>query len=232
MGQSRTEEGDAAAPPAGPGVDRRTFLTTGAAAFAAFSSGYAWIVTPAAGAEAPDAEAFRALSQFLTGADQLDPVQAERAFAQLAALDDNFPEKAATLNEAVTNSGAQSVDAFLAHPSSDGDLRTTTTAIVSAWYLGYTGTPISLRAEDDTEFVTFTGALMFEPTIDATVRPTYVRAGLNYWMEPPDFVTAPPMLPGMKSWGRESPQGIGTIPVTPAPAGEEPIPLPPKGAGP
>ena len=62
MGQSRTEEGDAAAPPAGPSVDRRTFLTTGAAAFAAFSSGYAWIVTPAAGAEAPDAEAFRALS--------------------------------------------------------------------------------------------------------------------------------------------------------------------------
>ena len=89
--------------------------------------------------------------------------------------------------------------------------------IVSAWYLGYTGTPISLRAEDDTGFVTFTKALMYEPTMDATVRPTYARAGINYWVEPPDFVTPPPAPPGIKSWGRESPQGIGAIPEAAAP---------------
>ena len=34
------------------------------------------------------------------------------------------------------------------------------------------------------------------PTMDATVRPTYARAGLNYWVEPPPFVTAPPMPAG------------------------------------
>jgi hypothetical protein len=86
------------------------------------------------------------------------------------------------------------------------------TTIVSAWYLGFTGTPISLRAEDDTGFVTFTEARMYAPTMDATVHPSYARGGLNYWVEPPDFVTPPPAPPGIKSWGRESPKGIGAIP--------------------
>jgi len=33
--------------------------------------------------------------------------------------------------------------------------------------------------------VTFTGALAYEPTADATVIPTYSRGKTNYWVNPP-----------------------------------------------
>lgn len=208
-------------------LDRRTFVVSGAFALTAFAGG-PWLVATAEAAPA-DVDGFRALSSFLTGAHDLDAMLAARAFGQLTELDAEFPDKAGALAKAVAASAAPTMDDFLAHPDSgDRALRETALTVVSAWYLGYTGTPISLRAEDDTAFVTFTRALMYEPTMDATVRPTYARAGLNYWVEPPPFVTAPPMPAGIKSWGRESPQGVGTIPVTPAPPGEEPIPLPPE----
>ncbi len=230
-----SRRGDRGAEPqaAAATVDRRRFMVSGAFAFVAVSGGASWIAAAAEGSFAFDAESFRTLSRYLTGATELDPILAQRALAQLGALEAQFPASAAALGDAVRKSGAASVDGFLSDPaSSDSALRETMGTIVSAWYLGYTGTPISLRAEDDTGFVTFTGALMYEPTMDATVRPTYARAGLNYWVEPPPFVAAPPMPSAMKLWGRESPQGVGRIPVTPAPPGEEPMPLSPRGAGP
>jgi hypothetical protein len=202
-------------------IDRRAFIVAGAFALTAVA-GTRWLVASAEAAPA-DAEAFRTLSAFLTGAPDLDAEIAARAFGQLTELDAAFPEKAGALAAAVATSDAPSVDDFLAHPaSSDLGLRATAITVVSAWYLGYTGTPIALRAEDDTGFVTYTGALQFEPTMDATVRPTYARAGLNYWVEPPPFVTPPPMPAGIKSWGRDSPQGVGAIPQAPATMPEDP----------
>jgi hypothetical protein len=196
-------------------LDRRGFIVSGAFALTAFA-GARWLVAAAEAAPA-DTGAFLTLSAFVTGAVDLDAEIAARAFGQLTELDASFPDKAGALAAAVAASDAPSMDDFLAHPeSSDVGLRATAVTIVSAWYLGYTGTPIALRAEDDTGFVTYTGALQFEPTMDATVRPTYARAGLNYWVEPPPFVTPPPMPAGIKSWGHESPQGIGAIPQAPA----------------
>jgi hypothetical protein len=216
--------------PADGALDRRTFIVSGVFALSAFS-GARWLVATAEAAPA-DTGAFRTLSAFLTGTPDLDTEIAARAFGQLTELDANFPEKAGALASAVAASEAPSMDDFLAHPaSSDLSLRDSAATIVSAWYLGYTGTPISLRAEDDTGFVTFTGALMYAPTMDATVRPTYARAGLNYWVEPPPFVTPPPMPPGIRSWGRESPQGVGAILQAPATMPEDP-PEPPPPAPP
>jgi hypothetical protein len=57
--------------------------------------------------------------------------------------------------------------------------------IISAWYLGYTGTPVSLRASDNTRFVSYTDAFAYAPTLDATVIPTYSRGKTNYWVRPP-----------------------------------------------
>ncbi len=210
----------------GGALDRRAFLVSGAFALTALA-GTRWLVATAAAAPA-DTDAFRTLSAFLTGAPGLDAEIAARAFGQLTELDASFPEKAGVLASAVATSDAPSMDDFLAHPaSSDLALRTTAVTVVSAWYLGYTGTPIALRAEDDTGFVTFTGALQFEPTMDATLRPTYARAGLNYWVEPPPFVTPPPMPEGIRSWGRASPQGVGAIPQAPATMPEDPPAEPP-----
>ncbi|HET7714522.1 MAG TPA: sugar dehydrogenase complex small subunit [Bauldia sp.] len=196
-------------------LDRRAFVVSGAFALTALA-GAPWLVA-SAGAAPANVDQFLALSAFLTGAPGLDAELAARAFGQLTELDAGFPDRAGALADAVGTSQAPTIDDFLAHPaSSDLGLRETAVTIVSAWYLGYTGTPIALRAEDDTAFVTFTKALMYEPTIDATVRPSYARAGLDYWVDPPPFVTPPPMPAGIRSWGRESPQGVGAIPEAPA----------------
>ncbi len=198
-----------------PGMDRRTFLVSGVAS-GAFAGGLGWFVAPALAATEAEAESFRKLSGFLIGVPDPDLVLAGRAYDQLVALDASFAGKADDLAAAVSASGAADMDAFLASPESVGEtLRATTVTIVSAWYQGYTGTPIPLRAEDDTGFVTFTEARMFEPTMDATVRPSYARAGTNYWIDPPPFVTVPPAPPGIREWGRASPQGVGEIPEAP-----------------
>jgi hypothetical protein len=207
--------------------DRRAVISMSAvlAAFSGFSGGW-WLIAQADAAAAPGSvEDFRALSVLLTGAPDLDPALAERAYNQLTALDADFPSKATAVAKAVGASAQTSVDAFLASPQAGGDgLKDTMITIVSAWYLGYTGTPISLRAEDNTGFVTFTKALMYAPTVDATVYPTYARDGINYWVDPPPFVTPPPTPPGIKSWGRDSPQGKGPIPdaLAPSPGGTTP----------
>ena len=218
-----------ARPEARTHIDRRAFVVSGVFALTLFG-GARWLVGTAEAAPA-DAAGFRGLSAFLTGHPDLDDAISARAFGQLTELDASFPDKASALAAAVAGSDAPSMDDFLAHPASnDPALRATAATVVSAWYLGYTGTPVALRAEDDTGFVTFTGALQFATTMDATVRPTYARDGLNYWVEPPPFVTPPPMPAGIRSWGRESPQGVGTVPVAPAEVPEAPGADPPPAA--
>jgi hypothetical protein len=212
-------------------IGRRSFLISagraGIGASAICLTG--WLISTSEAAN-ENVETFRALSGLVTGKSDLDISLAERAYAQLRVLDADFPQKVAALAELARSSGAKTIDALLASSrGGDETSRAAIVTIVSTWYLGFTGTPISLRAEDSTGFVTFTKALMYEPTIDATVRPSYARAGTGYWVDPPPFVTAPQMPAGIKSWGRESPQGVGKIPgldsVSPfaGPATAEPV---------
>ena len=189
-------------------IDRRSFLvSTGLLGIGVALPGIGALVAPAAAAT--DAESFQALSEFLTGTQNLDRELADRAYAQLARLHTEFPQKMAALAEAVRASGAEKIDVWLARNAGDDALQATAVAIVSAWYLGFAA---PVRPEDDRGFVTFTKALMYEPTIDATVRPTYARGAPDYWIDPPPFVTAPPGPPGLKSWGSASPKATGTIP--------------------
>jgi len=157
------------------------------------------LVAPAARAQAAsaaapsDGDAFYALSTFLTHRPKLEADLAFRVYQQLTDLDADFPRKVVALGKAIEQAHVTDIDAFLALPaSSDQTLRATMTAIVSAWYLGYTGTPANLSTQDNARFVTYTGALMFEPTKAETVIPTYSRAGTNFWADPPPGTPPPP----------------------------------------
>lgn len=61
-------------------------------------------------------------------------------------------------------------------------------SIIAAWYLGYAGAPKTDATEDNAQFVTYENALMFRPTVDATVIPSYARGRTNYWAEPPSTI--------------------------------------------
>ncbi|MCU1719538.1 sorbitol dehydrogenase family protein [Pseudomonas sp. 5P_3.1_Bac2] len=139
-----------------------------------------------------DVATFQQFSLFLTERENLDPELSLRILAQCTEADPGFPEQVRSLWHSVQQQGLSSVSQFSASPLYQDDKRTQTVVqkIVSAWYLGYTGTPVSLRAVDDTRLVSFTGALAYSPTLDATVIPTYSRGQTNYWSRPPNSLAS------------------------------------------
>lgn len=135
-----------------------------------------------------DVATFEQLSLFLTERQGLDPELSLRILAQCSTAEPNFPEQIRSLWHSVQQQGFASVSQFSASPLYQDAKPTQALVqkIVSAWYLGYTGTPVGLRAVDDTRLVSFTGALAYSPTLDATVIPTYSRGQTNYWSQPPN----------------------------------------------
>lgn len=133
----------------------------------------------------PDLKQFLLLSQVLTNRAALDPVTADRALKNLTAEDSGFPAQADALFKAITEAKFTDMRTFNTFIGRHPALRPAAMKIISAWYLGYTGTPSGNSDQDDARFVAFAGALMYQPTIDATVVPTYSRGHTNYWSQPP-----------------------------------------------
>jgi fructose 5-dehydrogenase small subunit len=153
-------------------------------------------------ASAPPAPpSFLAVSNFVTSADLDDATAVQRAWEQLCALDAGFAQAVERLHTAITQSGAKTMAQWLATPViHDAALMATARTITSAFYLGYTGDPDSQAPHDTNGFVTFTGALMWRPTIDATIIPTYARGGTDYWVKPPAGTPVPKGPQGNPAW--------------------------------
>lgn len=129
---------------------------------------------------------FLHLSEILTAKRSLDPEVAVRAFDCLTAEDPSFSGKASALAQHITEAGFSDMRTFNQFlPSAQAEMRATAMKIISAWYLGYTGRPAMDSTVDDARFVTYTQALMYQPTIDATVIPSFSRGHTNYWSTPP-----------------------------------------------
>ncbi|WP_133624932.1 sugar dehydrogenase complex small subunit [Erwinia sp. LJJL01] len=165
-------------------LTRRTLITSGAAllGMAVLNPSLSWGAAPAASS---DSHIFYRISLLLTGRTQLSPLVSERALHCLAAEDAQFPAHLQQLSSALQSAGITQADQLNGHALMQGGSGDTIKTIISAWYLGYTGTPVALRAVDNTRFVTYTDALMYAPTLDATVIPTYSRGHTNYWTQPP-----------------------------------------------
>lgn len=128
---------------------------------------------------------FLQLSRVLTNRAALDPITAGRALANLAAEDAGFAAQATALLAAITAEKFTDMRSFKAFIARHEAQRGTAMKIISAWYLGYTGTPSGNSDQDDARFVSYAGALMYQPTSDATVVPSYARGHTNYWAKPP-----------------------------------------------
>ncbi|WP_026042741.1 sugar dehydrogenase complex small subunit [Pantoea sp. A4] len=188
-------------------MDRRHFLQMMLAAPLIVS-----IPLNAAFAASADAEPQAALlraSELLTGRRGLDPAITTRLWQLLVDKDASFPAQLTRLIGNLTALKTEDREAIVGHLD-DEDVKTALT-IISPWYLGYTGNPSTTKAVDDAHFVTFLSALMYEPTSDHTIRPTYARAGGDYWVEVPKGVTAPAMPENIREWGDKSPQAAPTI---------------------
>ncbi|MBT0667350.1 hypothetical protein HT136_03080 [Novosphingobium profundi] len=180
---------------------RRDLLVgIGAVAFLA-GSGISVDALLAQAEAAKPSTAFVHASRFVTSAALDDETALNRAWRQLSTLDRGFAQAVEKLSEAITSSGLKGMAEFLAAPvGKDEALLATARTITSAFYLGFTGTPPSHGHKDTTGFVTFTGALMWRPTIDATVIPTYARGGTDFWVQPPAGTPEPRGPQGIAEW--------------------------------
>lgn len=174
-------------------ISRRKLLFSGAAITGAGLLSSTWAGSALAqqvhNAASNDVEQLHQLSLFLTERETLDPSLTLRVLARCTEADPLFPDKMKALWGSIAQQGMSRVGQLSASPIYQNPAhKDTVQKIVRAWYLGYTGTPVSMRAVDDTKLVTFTGALAYTPTLDATVIPTYSRGHTNYWVNPPSTV--------------------------------------------
>jgi hypothetical protein len=180
-------------------VRRRDLLlglaTTALVAGVAIGGGGRLLAAPAPIRVSP---AFVDMSRFVTGSSLLDDATVLRAWNQLLELDAGFPDAVERLRSAVRAAKLADMKAMLASPlGKDGALMATVRTITATWYLGYTG--------EKTGFVTFAGALMWRPTIDATVIPTYSRGATDFWVDPPAGTPAPKGPAGIREWRGATP---------------------------
>ena len=168
----------------------------------------------AAPADAAQALLLRA-SELLTGRRGLDIGITERLWTLLCEQDTQFPAQLARLMTRLNALHSEDREQIVAQLD-DADVKTALT-IISPWYLGDTGHPSTPKAVADAHFVTFLSALRYEPTRDHTIRPSYARAGGDYWAEVPPGVTAPPMSTLIREWGDQSPLAAKQIKQPDAP---------------
>ncbi|MDI9221560.1 sugar dehydrogenase complex small subunit [Pantoea sp. EA-12] len=116
---------------------------------------------------------FLDVSQFLVSRS-VGPVLGQRYFEALTRHDPQFRQKLDSLNALLQQRHFAHVDDFLAALGTDnGDWQTAKT-IISAWYTGVVGTG------SDLELIAYAEALMYLPTRDILVVPTY-GGGPFYW---------------------------------------------------
>lgn len=179
-------------------MDRRHFLL--ALAAMPLAENIAMAQAPA-GAAAPDVIA---AARLLIGRADYPAVIIARAQAFQSDLDKTFAMRLAALIQAVARGGDKDREAVIAGLSQAE--AATAIQLISPLYLGYTGAPSTTTAVDNSRFVTFLKALMYEPTDDNLPRPSYAHGGPNYWTAVPAGVTAPPMPVDILEWGDRSPK--------------------------
>ncbi|SEK38416.1 Membrane bound FAD containing D-sorbitol dehydrogenase [Roseateles sp. YR242] len=157
-------------------------LALGGVGLLAGQSGVA-ATAAAAGGAALSAADFLSLSIFLTGGQPLNPALASRYQAALQKRDPQFTTSAQALLGLINTGKPAHVDALLAAPELQDPLRALMSRIVSAWYLGIVG------QDADAELISYANALMYRPTQDMLVIPTY-GAGPDSWGEQPSQSTA------------------------------------------
>ena len=146
-------------------LSRRTFLISGAAlaGFAVLKPALSRIMAPTGNS---DSAIFFKLSLLLTNRKQLSQVIAQRVLHCLTAEDASFPQAMQQLCTRLDAANIAIAADLIGHTLNTGTEGNTVKKILSAWYLGYTGKPVSLRALDNTRFVSYTHALATGASLD------------------------------------------------------------------
>jgi hypothetical protein len=122
---------------------------------------------------------FIALSQFLVSRTP-NPVLAARYYTALAKRAPNFVGNVTALKQLIAANNLTHVDQYLALPTPDASLKATATSIIAAWYLGIVGEGA------DAEMVSYSEAMMYQPTHSTLIIPTYGGGPATWGAKPAD----------------------------------------------
>ncbi len=167
------------------GVTRRSFLIYSAAGLVSISlipASESFAALPVSNVE--EENEFNRLCRFLTGKD-LSLSLTKRSFSALSHVDTDFEQRARELSAFIRRGHYASIEALKVDSKFDDHLRQTALSIISSLYLGYAGTARPDHSEDNTQFVTYTEALMYRLTYDYTPIPSYSRWSTGYWTSVP-----------------------------------------------
>ncbi len=160
------------------GVDRRHFLRDAALVAGGLMFGGAQAAGTAS-TTVTEAEMAK-LAVFLTGKADLSTELVRRARHALLAADAAFDRKLSNLIQRIHTAGLRDVEAFRTSVlAKDSELMSAAIAVISAFYTGRVGG--TYRGH----LVSYEEALMYRPTADVTVIPTYARGVPGYWIEAP-----------------------------------------------
>ncbi len=157
---------------------RRMFLLGSAAVLAS-----AAVVSHPLSAIAQTSDAM-SMAELVTG-KSIDPALASRAIEAITVNQPDFPQALEKLRAFAEENGITDVETLKTADGFDGDLKDTAKTLLSALYLGYTGTPKAHSSTDNVQFVTYTQALTYRLTEPYTPIPSYSRWGTGYWAELP-----------------------------------------------
>ena len=167
-------------------VSRRALVAGAAVVGTAIAVGGVSVLgTTNAFAAATTSNDFLRLSEFLTGGKPLEAGLATRYQASLVRLDAKFAAAAAELQRYVNDAKAANIDELLARPDLGEPLRKTITQIVSAWYLGI------VNNDTEVELIAYADALMYRPTADVLVVPSYGGGPDSWGQKPANLSTTP-----------------------------------------
>jgi hypothetical protein len=160
-------------------ISRRAILSVSMALPFLLSTESLFAQTDAATGAPIDAADLLALSIAIIGPKADDRRLSDAFHRAFTDADPAFLVRAAVLFREIRTANISAPDAFSASAlAKDMTFRATATALTAAWYLGHV-------AHDDHggKVVAYEKALMWAPTSDITVIPSYSRGAPDYWAE-------------------------------------------------
>lgn len=133
---------------------------------------------------------FDEVSRMLVGKHDLNRGVVSQAWIALTTKMADFEDRYWALNVALQKTAERSIETLKkSEIFADAGHRRTIIDIISAFYLGRVGDINSSSELNKAIPITYSQALMWSPTIDVTVLPTYARGGPGYWRATPSTLS-------------------------------------------
>lgn len=173
-------------------LSRRAFLSVSMAAPFLMATQEVFAQSPDANKSPLDTAGFQALAIAIIGSRADDRTLSDAYYSAFQQTNPAFLVRAAILSDAIKAANIVSPAAFSSSPlAADAVMKATAIALTAAWYLGH----VAKDEQDDQsggKVVAYEKALMWAPTSDITVIPSYSRGAPNYWAEQTQQIESAP----------------------------------------